>query len=166
MKGGGAEVGTRDRSFETKPRLVPVANNVALVLLGVAITAVSLAFVTSLDAVFAGTDDSSDITVSSDRNASSSEFVLPESNSRLYSQGELESLSSRDLYVAINEIYARHGRGFNNDDLADHFASCSWYVQRYTPEEFDAMPSQLNEFEQANLDVMVAIRSERDDSVS
>lgn len=24
MKGGGAEVGTRDRSFETKPRLVPV----------------------------------------------------------------------------------------------------------------------------------------------
>ena len=160
MKGGGAEVGTRDRSFETKPRLVPVANIVALVLLGVAITAVSLAFVTSLDAVFAGTDDSSD------RNASSSEFVLPESNSRLYSQGELESLSSRDLYVAINEIYARHGRGFNNDDLADHFASCSWYVQRYTPEEFDAMPSQLNEFEQANLDVMVAIRSERDDSVS
>ena len=58
MKGGGAEVGTRDRSFETKPRLVPVANIVALVLLGVAITAVSLAFVTSLDAVFAGTDDS------------------------------------------------------------------------------------------------------------
>ena len=101
MKGGGAEVGTRDRSFETKPRLVPVANIVALVLLGVAITAVSLAFVTSLDAVFAGTDDSSDITVSSDRNASSSEFVLPESNSRLYSQGELESLSSRDLYVMV-----------------------------------------------------------------
>lgn len=47
-------MGTRDRSFETKPRLVPVANIVALVLLGVAITAVSLAFVTSLDAVLLG----------------------------------------------------------------------------------------------------------------
>lgn len=42
-------------------------------------------------------------------------------------------------------------------------SSCSWYRQLYTPEEFDAMPSQLNEFEQANVNLMLEIRKERND---
>lgn len=95
--------------------------------------------------------------------AENSEYVLPDSDMRYYTREELENLSEWDLYVAHNEIYARHGRGFVREDLAEHFSSCSWYRQLYTPEAFDAMPSQLNEFEQANVNLMLEIRKERND---
>ncbi|WP_162610838.1 restriction endonuclease [Gordonibacter sp. An230] len=93
--------------------------------------------------------------------APSSEYVLPDSDSRYYSREELEALSDWELYVGHNEIYARHGKGFLQDDLAEHFSQCSWYVRLYTPEEYDALPSLLNEYEQANSDLMWEVRGER-----
>ena len=66
-----------------------------------------------------------------------------------------------ELYVGHNEIYARHGKGFLQDDLAEHFSQCGWYVRLYTPEEYDALPSLLNEYEQANSDLMWEVRNER-----
>lgn len=88
-------------------------------------------------------------------------FVLPDSSTRYYARAELEPLSDWDLYIARNEIYARHGRGFKNEDLRSYFASCSWYVERYTPEAFEAMPSPLNDVEKKNADLMLAIETER-----
>ncbi|BAK45138.1 hypothetical protein EGYY_20480 [Eggerthella sp. YY7918] len=92
-----------------------------------------------------------------------SEYVLSDSDSRLYTREELEALSSQDRYLAINEIYARHGRGFNNEDLAAHFEACSWYKKLYSPEEFDNLPTQLNEFEQMNVDTLRQIGNEQSD---
>lgn len=40
---------------------------------------------------------------------------------------------------------------------------CQRWFNIETPEEFDAMPSQLNEFEQANVNLMLEIRKERND---
>lgn len=87
--------------------------------------------------------------------------VLPDSDSRYYTQAELESLSDHDLYLARNEIYARHGRGFKNQDLVEWFSSKDWYVQRYTPAEFDALPDQRNEYERANSDLIIEIETAR-----
>ncbi len=90
-----------------------------------------------------------------------SEFVLPDSDKRYYSYDELNALSDEQLNFAHNEIYARHGRMFKDERYADHFAACSWYKPRYSPEEYDAMPNQLNQFEKANSDLMAQIRAER-----
>lgn len=68
---------------------------------------------------------------------SSSAYVLPDSATHYYSTDELSGLSNWDLYIARNEIYARHGRGFVRDDLRDYFSGCSWYVERYEPDYFD-----------------------------
>lgn len=65
-------------------------------------------------------------------------YILPYSNSRLITRSDIASFSDFELYVARNEIYARLGRGFQNQDLQDYFNRKSWYVQRYSPEEFDA----------------------------
>lgn len=46
-------------------------------------------------------------------------------------------LSDYELYIARNEIFARHGRTFANDDLANHFAQQSWYEPTVSPEAFD-----------------------------
>lgn len=100
----------------------------------------------------------------SSRSAQSKGFVLSDSDSRYYTESELRAMSLEELYYARNEIYARHGRGFKNADLAAYFKGKSWYVQRYEPEEFDAMPSPLNEYEKKNADLMLRIEQERDSS--
>ena len=76
---------------------------------------------------------------------SASEYVLPDSDKRYYTYDELDALTDEQLNFAHN----------------DHFAKCSWYEPRYSPEEFEAMPNQLNEFEMANSDIMSQIRTER-----
>ena len=58
-------------------------------------------------------------------------------------------------------MFARYGRGFKNQDLVDYFATRRWYQQRYTPEEFEAMPSPLNDYERKNTEAMLAIEQQR-----
>lgn len=89
------------------------------------------------------------------------DYVLEDSNRRYLAKSELEDMSLWELYLARNEIFARHGRGFKNQDLVDYFATRSWYQQRYTPEEFDAMPTPLNDYELKNVEAMYEIESAR-----
>lgn len=89
------------------------------------------------------------------------DYVLADSASRYYRESELEDMSLWELYLARNEIFARHGRGFKNQDLVDYFATRTWYTQRYTPEEFDAMPTPLNDYELKNVEAMYQIESAR-----
>ena len=90
-----------------------------------------------------------------DTSVSSQDYVLPGSASKCYSRSELEKMSLWELYLARNEIFARHGRGFKNQDLTDYFATKRWYTQTYTPEEFDAISSsQLNDYELKNVQTM------------
>lgn len=86
-------------------------------------------------------------------------YVLPGSASQTYSNSELEAMSDYELYLARNEIFARHGRIFNNSDLKEYFGSKSWYEPRYTPEEFS--DSMLNANEKANVERMAKIEQDR-----
>ena len=90
----------------------------------------------------------------------SSEYVLPNSATHLYSADELAGLSDWELYIARNEIYARHGRGFVRQDLNDYFGSCSWYTRLYEPEYFDANIS-LSDVETANAETILDIEHYR-----
>ena len=97
-----------------------------------------------------------------DTSVSSQDYVLPGSASKYYSRSELEKMSLWELYLARNEIFARHGRGFKNQDLTDCFATKRWYTQTYTPEEFDAISSsQLNDYELKNVQTMYEIEQSR-----
>ena len=93
--------------------------------------------------------------------AANEDFILPDSSTRYYSEAELSELSDRELYIARNEIYARYGRGFKNQDLVDYFSGKDWYSQQYTPEAFDAMASPLNDYERKNADAIRAIETSR-----
>ena len=88
------------------------------------------------------------------------EYVLPASDSEYYTRDQLESLSDWELYLARNEVFARHGRQFKNDDLADYFSSQPWYNGEYSPEDFDGWFSP-NEYEKANTDLIMEIEHER-----
>lgn len=88
-----------------------------------------------------------------------SDYVLPESDTRYYSEDELQALSDYDLYVARNEIFARYGRMFNNEDLNTYFNSKTWYSPTIAPEDFS--DSMLNKYEKANVEAMAKIENDR-----
>lgn len=89
------------------------------------------------------------------------DYLLPNIATEIYTLAELDTLSNYELYLARNEIFARHGRGFKNADLVDYFNSKDWYTQKYSPTEFDAMPSPLNSIERENLDTIRALEAQR-----
>lgn len=90
------------------------------------------------------------------------EFVLPESGVRLYEVEELDRLSDWELYIARNEIFARHGRMFSEENLAAYFSGCSWYAPTVAPEDFDG--GVLSEVETQNAIVMRDIEAARGSS--
>ena len=89
----------------------------------------------------------------------SSAYVLPESASRVYGYGELDSLSTYNLYLARNEIYARHGRGFVRQDLQEYFGSQGWYRETISPSDFSN--DMLSGVEQENVANILAIEQSR-----
>lgn len=92
------------------------------------------------------------------------DYIIADSSTRYLAADELQSLSDRDLWLARNEIYARHGRKFNNSELQSYFDSKSWYTPRYSAEEFESMESPLNEYETANADLIYEVEAQRGSS--
>lgn len=89
------------------------------------------------------------------------DYLLPDSASTYYSETELEKMSDRELYLARNEIYARHGRGFKNDDLQSYFDGKDWYAKTYEPDEFDSKSNILNDYERKNADLILEMEKDR-----
>lgn len=88
------------------------------------------------------------------------EYVLPFSNLLPLSREELANLSDNELWVARNEIFARHGRMFSNFYLQRHFDCCTWYQGTVSPEQFDE--KVLSRTERDNLQLLIAAEQEYD----
>ena len=59
--------------------------------------------------------------------------ILPGSADHELTQDELSQLTQKGLCYAKNEIYARHGRGFNSSELREYFEQQDWYKKEYDP---------------------------------
>lgn len=68
-----------------------------------------------------------------------SDFIFPDSDSRMLTEGDLSGLSKDDVRIARNEIFARRGRYFNAPDLTARFSRFSWYVPRTWDPELNAV---------------------------
>lgn len=68
-----------------------------------------------------------DVSTQASAGAPSGDYVLPDSNTRRYSRAELEKMDLHTLFLARNEIFARHGAGFKKQELRDWFGSKPWY---------------------------------------
>lgn len=81
----------------------------------------------------------------------SSDYVIPNSDCTSYTADDIKAmnLSVDELWYARNEIYARHGRKFQNETLQAYFNSKPWYTPEYSPDEFDDSV-QLSSVERAN----------------
>ncbi len=90
----------------------------------------------------------------SPQTATSGEYVIPDSSSRRLTAADLAGLTKEQLRYARNEIYARHGRKFQDAGLQAYFDSKSWYVGVIEPDNFNE--NLLNQIEKDNLDLIRA----------
>ena len=88
------------------------------------------------------------------------ESVLPISSIIPITRDMLLNFSDNDLWIARNEIYARHGREFTNGYLARYFERMSWYEGTIPAAEFD--DSVLSQIERDNIAVLAAAEAEYD----
>ena len=80
-------------------------------------------------------------------------YVFPNSDKELLTEADLEGLSAEQCQIARNEIYARHGRMFQDETMQAYFNSCDWYEGTIAADDFDE--SNLTETEIANKDLIV-----------
>lgn len=92
-------------------------------------------------------------------NRSTEDYILEGSNYRYISKSELETLTKSELRLARNEIYARHGRKFDDYELQNYFSSFEWYIPEIAPDDFDE--SILNKYELANRDLILNYEREK-----
>jgi predicted nucleic acid-binding Zn ribbon protein len=62
-----------------------------------------------------------------DTNNNSGEYVISYSNTRALTSNDLKGMSKKQLALARNEIFARHGYTFPTEPYKSYFASKSWY---------------------------------------
>jgi len=75
-------------------------------------------------------------------------FLFPDSNHRYLGDADLAGLSKVELRVARNEIYARHGRFFKDQTLANYFSQFSWYQP-------NAVEVPISDLEQTNVNTLL-----------
>ena len=76
------------------------------------------------------------------------------------SQSEVSSMDRGELNLALNEIYARHGRIFTDPDLNAYFRSQSWYTPRYSADEF-SQRVVFNDYESKNINLILNEQTNR-----
>ena len=86
------------------------------------------------------------------------DYIIPDSDTRRLNAEELQGMSSDDLKLASNEIYARHGRKFKDPDIQEYFNNRSWYYGTIESDTFS--DSMLNQIEKDNVETINSVRNQ------
>ena len=92
------------------------------------------------------------------------EYVFPNSDTEYLSYEEVSAKSDEDLLWGRNEIYARHGYIFQDESIRQHFENTDWYQGTVSSDQFDT--SVFNDYELANIDLIVQVESQRENDGS
>ncbi|MDD3168809.1 MAG: YARHG domain-containing protein [Eubacteriales bacterium] len=96
-------------------------------------------------------------TGTSGNQSSSNGYILQDSSVRALAASELNGMNADELQMAINEIYARHGRKFLTKSIQEYFNSKSWY--NGTTAAADFKESALSSIEENNIAIMLQCMS-------
>lgn len=87
------------------------------------------------------------------------EYILEESHLKYLNDQDIEKLSKKELRLARNEIYARHGYIFKDKSLKKYFNSTDWYNGTIKADSFpDCL---LNIYERENILQIAAKENEK-----
>lgn len=83
-------------------------------------------------------------------------ILIADSSERILEYGDIAWMTKEELRIAINEIYARHGRLFKDSELQEWFNAQTWYNGRVAPDDFNE--NVLSQVEKDNIKLMQAKR--------
>lgn len=84
-------------------------------------------------------------------------YIFADSESRYLDYDDVYGLDDNTLQMAINEIYAKHGRMFTTPEIQDYFDGKRWYTAEIAPEDFSE--DLLNGFEKGNIEFLAECMS-------
>lgn len=82
------------------------------------------------------------------------QYLLPSDNQYI-TEADLVNLTEWEVRVARNEIYARHGYTFKDEELRKHFEEMPWYSAVSSVNADTVSIEMFNEYERANLELIV-----------
>lgn len=92
-------------------------------------------------------------------------YILEFSGDREITEADLKGLSFTELRIARNEIFARHGRMFEDSFLQDYFDSKAWYqnlsVSKCAPNDFGQGVHSLSTLEMKNADMITQYTTDK-----
>ena len=98
------------------------------------------------------TENTLEVTVEADDSIKHDTQIFPESDRLYLTQEDVADTDAETIRYGLNEIYARHGRKFNDQELQAYFNAQSWYIPLYSPEEFAQIENSVfNEYEKENI---------------
>lgn len=89
-------------------------------------------------------------------------YLFPNSSSYLLSYQDIGWMNPAELIIARNEIFARNGYCFTDDDLMAYFLSCSWYLPQVPPGRLDMV--SLNSIERQNVNFLLEYQNYLEDA--
>ncbi len=87
--------------------------------------------------------------------ASNGDYLIPDSSTRQLTEDDIKGMTSEQIRIARNEIYARHGRKFKDKELKQYFDGQSWYKGTIEPDDFDE--GMLSKIERDNADYLKTV---------
>ncbi len=100
-----------------------------------------------------------------DSSEDTGEYLCSYSSDRLLTSADMAELNSKSYgyfpggrsleQMIINEIYARHGYIFKDDELKEYFGQKSWYVP--TNSDMDVITSRMSQTERDNIDYLKSL---------
>lgn len=79
------------------------------------------------------------------------DYIFPDSDKRKLTEEDVKEISNEDIKKGKNEIYARHGRIFEDSTLQEYFESKSWYHGEIETKDRSQIEENLNEYEKTNI---------------
>lgn len=110
--------------------------------------------VSAVSAVAAVTDEEEEEEVTTENG-----YIFANSDTELLKESDLEGLTADECKIARNEIYARHGRKYKDEELQAYFNACDWYEGTIDSDDFKE--SDLSDIEIANKDLIVSYEEEK-----
>ncbi|MBR4671375.1 MAG: YARHG domain-containing protein [Butyrivibrio sp.] len=104
-------------------------------------------------------DEAPTISDSEAKGEGNADYLLPNSDKELISEDDLEGFDAEKCKLARNEIYARHGRKFKDEELQSYFDAKEWYEGTIDPDDFNE--ESLSETEIKNKDTIVKYEEEK-----
>lgn len=81
-------------------------------------------------------------------------YYLWPTNTSYITYSDLDQFSRKQVMLLRNELYARHGCTFQDDEIRNYFLSQSWYSPVSGRQAVEFSTSQFNDYERKNLETI------------